>query len=284
MKKEEARCLYSTRPLAAGHPDIAARALATKNRRNLLLSHDSSVYHETIDDVLAYMRRAVDMSSSPKRMAVVGCGPLPRSVKRLGELGWECVGIEPVSNFVSQARDYLGRPEAVLEGSAENLPLQDESQAFLIMQSVLEHVDSPSRALNEAYRVLAPGGVLYADTTNRLSITNGEYTVRFFQWLPKLVKESYIHQHLHFDPALARYTSRPAVHWFSYADLCSLGRMAGFYCFYSKLDLMRSTDPIFQRSRLRKIALDRVRYNPWLRSIALTQLAGGTIFMLKRSA
>lgn len=283
MKKKEVRCLYSTRPLSAGHPDIEARELATKIGEGYGDSHDSSVYYETIDDVLAYMRRAVDMSSSPKRVAVVGCGPLPRSVKRLGELGWECVGIEPVSNFVSQARDYLGRPEAVLEGSAENLPLQDESQAFLIMQSVLEHVDSPSRALNEAYRVLAPGGVLYAQTTNRLNITNGEYTVRFFQWLPKLVRESYIHQHLHFDPALARYTSRPAVHWFSYADLCSLGRMAGFYCFYSRLDLMRSTDAIFQRSRLRKIALDRVRYNPWLRSIALTQRGGGTIFMLKRS-
>lgn len=284
MNKKSSHYFYSTRPLSACHPDIEAHELATKIGEGAGGSHDSSVYHETIDDVIAYMKRAVDISSSPKRVAVVGCGPSPESLKRLGELSWECVGIEPVGEFVSHARDYLGRPEAVLEGSAENLPLQDESQGFLIMESVLEHVDSPTRALNEAYRVLAPSGVLYAHTTNRLSITNGEYTVRFFQWLPKLVKESYIHQHLHFDPALARYTSRPAVHWFSYADLCSLGRMAGFYRFYSKLDLMRSTDPIFQRRRLRKIVLDRVRYSPWLRSIALTQWGGGTIFMLKRSA
>lgn len=245
---------------------------------------ESDIYRETVDDILTYIGRAVDISTSKKHAVVVGCGPLPYSVKRFGELGWVCVGIEPIRSMVLRAREYVGQPEAIMEGSAESLPLQDESQTLVIMQSVMEHVDSPSRALNEAFRVLQPGGVLYIHTTNRLAIKNGEYTLPLFQWLPKLVKEAYIHQHLHFNPSLARFTSRPAVHWFCYADLCELGRMAGFYRFYSKLDLMKSTDPIFQRSLWRKIAIDHVRYNPWLRSIALTQLAGSSIFMLKRIA
>ena len=141
----------------------------------------------------------------------------------------------------------------------------------------------PAASLAQAYRVLAPGGALYVGTTNRLQVANAEYTVRFFQWLPRLLKEAYIHQHLHFEPALARYTSRPAVHWYSYADLCALGRIAGFYRFYSKLDLFSIDDSAIQRSALRRAALDRVRFNLWLRSLALTQ-TGGTIFMLKRSA
>lgn len=212
---------------------------------------------------------------------MIGCGPLPQSVRRLAELGWDSIGVEPVGEFVTSARSYLGQAEAVVQGSAECLPMEDGSQSLVLMESVIEHVDSPSHALNEAYRALAPGGVLYVGTTNRLAVANGEFIVPFFQWFPKLVKESYIHQHLHFQPSLARYTSRPAVHWFSYADLCSIGRAAGFYRFYSKLDLMSASDYAIRRSWLRKTALDRIRYNPWLRSLALTQ-KGGTIFMLKR--
>ena len=273
----EARRIYANRPLASGHPDIAERELPVKTEGC------SGDVDEAIDDVLSCVCRAVDAHAGGQRAAVIGCGPLPGSVRLLGEHGWTCVGVEPVEAFVLNARDYLGKPQAVLQGSAEDLPLEDESQDLLIMESVLEHVDSPLFALNEAYRVLTPGGLLYVCTTNRWAVTNGEYTVRFFQWLPKLVKESYIHQHLHFAPELARYTSRPAVHWFSYADLCGLGRNAGFYRFYSKVDLMSGSDTAIRRSRIRACALDRVRYNPWLRSLVLTQ-KGGNIFMLKRPA
>lgn len=270
-----AHALYSARPFAAGHPAIEAHELDAKTARH---REDA---HETVDDVLACVRRAVGVPRTRGTAAVVGCGPLPRSVRRLAELGYESVGVEPVGEFVANARAYLGRAEAVMQGSAECLPLEDGSQSLILMESVIEHVDSPRHALHEAYRALAPGGVLYACTTNRLAVTNGEFIVPLFQWFPTLVKESYIHQHLHFQPALASYTSRPAVHWFSYADLCRLGRAAGFYRFYSKLDLMSTSDYAVRRSWLRVMALDRMRYNPWLRSLALTQ-KGNTIFMLKR--
>jgi len=271
----EARDLYGTRPLTAGHPDIESRELAAQAAA---FAADADV---TVDDIIACVGRAVTLDDTQKTAAVVGCGPLPGTVKRLGELGWRCVGIEPVADFAASARDYLGEPEAIREGSAEHLPVDDGSQRLVIMENVLEHVDSPARALAEAFRALAPGGVAYVSTTNRLAVSNGEFTLRFFQWLPRLVKESYIHHHLHFEPALARYTSRPAVHWFTYAGLCDLGRTAGFYRFYSKLDLLASTDAAIRKSRLRGAVLDRARLHPWLRSIALTQ-KGGSIFMVKR--
>ena len=274
IRRSKARALYVERPLADGHADIEARALCVKSgaspRPNL-----------TVNTLLKLIGRAVDLPTGQKTAAIVGCGPVPAAVRRFAELGWSCVGIEPVDEFVSSAREYLGRDDAILNGCAEDLPLADCSQTVVFMESVLEHVDSPLRALNEIYRVLAPGGVLYLTTTNRHKVTNGEYIIPFYQWLPRLVKESYIHQHLHFRPKLARYTSRPAVHWFSYADLCDLGRTAGFHRFYSKLDLASTSDAAIRRSRLRKTLLNFVRYNPWLRSLALTQI-GGNIFMLKR--
>ena len=53
-------------------------------------------------------------------------------------------------------------------------------------------------------------------TTNRYRFSptgsNDEFRVRFFNWFPRIVKESYVFQHLHFDPTLANYSPRPAVH------------------------------------------------------------------------
>jgi hypothetical protein len=99
--------------------------------------------------------------------------------------------------------------------------------------------------------------------------------------MPGVVKEAFVHHHLHFDPTLANYTPRPAYHWFSYPDLCKIGRDAGFYQFYSKIDLIAADDPALTRRGLRAKLLNTFRYNPWLRSIALAQF-GDSIFMLKR--
>jgi hypothetical protein len=99
------------------------------------------------------------------------------------------------------------------------------------------------------------------------------------------VKESYVFRHLHHDPTLANGTERPAVHWFTYAELCRLGREAGFSSFYSVLDVRPPNPSTFSGSeparRLKARALALVQTRPWLRALALTQ-RGGLIFMVKR--
>ena len=154
------------------------------------------------------------------------------------------------------------------------------------MESVLEHVDSPVLSLAECYRVLAPGGVLFVDTTNRLRFSavgeNGEYRVRFYNWFPASVKESYVFKHLHYAPHLANYSSRPAVHWFTFTELCSLGRQVGFAQFYSRLDFPGSFARGGSFRRFMKTSLQKsVATNPWIRALALCQY-GNAIFMYKR--
>jgi hypothetical protein len=103
--------------------------------------------------------------------------------------------------------------------------------------------------------------------------------------LPDVVKESYIFRHLHFEPKLANYAERPAVHWFTFAELCQRGREAGFAQFYSHLDLKTPEASNFGGGQAtRRIKAQTLRYvqrSAWLRAAALSQV-GGLIFMVKR--
>ena len=237
-----------------------------------------------IEKLLAWHDRLVDLGEL-KNVLVLGCGPRPLPIKVLIQKNYNAVGVEPIPSFMSSARKYLGSPDRILEGSAEEIPLPSNSQDLVICESVLEHVDSPTKSFDEVFRILRPGGVAYIVTTNRYRISlkgdNGEYNVRFFNWLPDTIKESFVFHHLHYDPSLADYTLRPAVHWYSYADLCMLGRQAGFHRFYSILDLLELDDPSIAKSKVRRFLLNKLKFNPWLRALALTQI-GTPMFMLKR--
>ena len=265
--------LYRDRKLIDGYPGLEQFRLQEQSDRD-------PAY---LDRLLGRLSRLVEISP-PKRMLVVGCGPKPHLVRLLREAGYDAVGLEPVPEFAASAREDLGSEDAVVEGAAEAMPLPDGSFDVVFAESVLEHVTSPSKALDEMCRLLDPGGVAYVTTTNRYEISltgfNGEYRVRFFNWLPATLRESFVFQHTHYDPSLANYTRLPAVHWFTYAKLCEMGREAGFARFYSLIDLMDENDPAVGPSRLRRALFRRSRYNPWLRAAALVQY-GDTIAMVK---
>jgi ubiquinone/menaquinone biosynthesis C-methylase UbiE len=264
--------------MADGYPDLEQLGVAVHAGRHLEQPLCTPGF-------MRCMGKLIDLNNGERTVAVVGCGPKPRAVKWLVENGYDAVGVDPVPGVVESAAEFLGA-EYVRLGTAEQLPFKDGSRRMILMESVLEHVDSPQKALSECWRVLKPGGVLFVYTTNRwrfnLSGRNGEYQVRFFNWFPDVVKESYVFQQLHYDPKLARYNARPAVHWFSYSSLCKLGREVGFAQFYSLLDLADAANPLISKSRFRSFLLNKIRFNPWLRGLALSQAGGSSIFMWKR--
>jgi SAM-dependent methyltransferase len=267
------------RPLTEGCADLEAKAIALRQTPGWREAAD----HTDVEKTLLYASRVIDLGR-PRRVAVIGCGHRPKMLRKLLELGHDAVGVEPVESYVEAAVEYLGR-DVVRRGTAEALPLEDASQDLVLFENVLEHVDSVSKALAEIHRVTAPGGVAYVKTNSRLRFSpsgyNGEFRVPFYNWLPAIVKESFVHHHLHFDPTLADFSTRPAVHWFDFAELCEAGREAGFSRFYNLLDVVDARDPAIARRRLRRWLLNVCKYHPWFRSLALTQL-GGYVFMYKR--
>jgi SAM-dependent methyltransferase len=76
--------------------------------------------------------------------------------------GMEPLVEDPAIELVES--DVALGPRAQLICDAHDLPFRDESFDGLVAQAVLEHVLDPARAVEEIYRVLKPGGLVYADT------------------------------------------------------------------------------------------------------------------------
>jgi len=233
---------------------------------------------------LAFLRRAVPLDGA--RAVVIGCGPRPVAVHALANAGLDVVGLEPVRAYAEAARRFLGDEARVVTGAAEAIPLPSSSLDLVYCNSVLEHVDSPRDSLREMARVLRPGGAAFVVTTNRWRVSlrgdNGEYRVPFFNWMPEVVKEGYVHRHLHVDPSLANFSERPAVHWFTFDRLCRLGRDAGFARFYAPIDLYDEA-MLRRKSWVKRALFGAAQRSPWVRGALLAFTAlGGMVVMVRR--
>jgi SAM-dependent methyltransferase len=73
-------------------------------------------------------------------------------------------------------------PRTQLICDAHDLPFADETLDGVVVQAVLEHVLDPPRVLQEIYRVLKPGGLVYSDTPFMQQVHGREFDfTRFTQ-------------------------------------------------------------------------------------------------------
>ncbi|MFA4647461.1 class I SAM-dependent methyltransferase [Pyrococcus kukulkanii] len=82
------------------------------------------------------------------------------------------VGVEPSRKMAEVAEK---RGIKIIPGVAEDLPFEDSSLDCILMVTTICFVDDPEKAIEEAYRVLKPGGYLIIGFVDRESPIGKEY-------------------------------------------------------------------------------------------------------------
>lgn len=87
----------------------------------------------------------------------VGCGD-GQTVQALSQLGYRAIGID-LPEVIQPLYNSSSVPAGLITGKGEELPFTEGSFACVLFECSLSEMDSP-KALSEAARVLAPGGIV----------------------------------------------------------------------------------------------------------------------------
>jgi SAM-dependent methyltransferase len=121
-------------------------------------------YRAVYDDLRERFPHYCDESNA--LLVDVGCGR-GDYLKRMQDLGWRVLGIEPDSNSAARA-ERRGIP--VFTGTLEAAKLPEGSADHITMQHVIEHLPDPVTTINECFRILKKGGRLVIYTPNNESL------------------------------------------------------------------------------------------------------------------
>lgn len=182
-----------------------------------------------------------------------GAGTLSRILARKGHRP-TCIDLS--SDLLEE-----GRRRAVAESldvafencSATDLPFPDSSFDLCFLPELLEHVEDWRGCLDEAARVLRPGGALYISTTNALCPHQSEFNLPFYSWYPGKLKRYFEHRAKTDQPELANFAKYPAVNWFTVYSLMKYLRGRGFDRFLTRADLMAAGDKSRAKSLVVKV-------------------------------
>ncbi len=113
---------------------------------------------------LAEVSRLMGQSHDTLRLLELGCGS-GASVKAATDLGWEATGIDLDPELIEAGRKQFNvdlRCSQIMDNG-----LEDNHFHFIRLRDVIEHLPNPLEILNEARRLLVPGGILLIVTPNQ---------------------------------------------------------------------------------------------------------------------
>ena len=203
-----------------------------------------------------------DRTGSVLEVIDVGCGA--GSQGRLWTAaGHRYLGIdiyEPLITLARQRAAAQGTRARFDIGTASALPCDDSSFDVCTIPELLEHIVDWKACLDEAARVLRPGGLLYVSTTNRLCPIQNEFNLPAYSLYPQRLKRYFERRAATDWPALANYATYPAVHWFTFRELQSFLASKGFISL-DRFDLLDTRG----RSRLNGALIAATKRIPLLR-------------------
>ena len=123
--------------------------------KNIHIKVGRAVFKSPRQRLLKYTQKLVPSG----RLLEVGCGS--GKLLALASQYYDCVGVEPSPIAASRARSV---GIAVIESSFEDARIEPQAFDVVIMNSSIEHVDSPMMILSKANRILRHGGVIAVRT------------------------------------------------------------------------------------------------------------------------
>ncbi|NEA37128.1 class I SAM-dependent methyltransferase [Streptomyces sp. SID13031] len=119
------------------------------------------------DSLDTWMQTAAGFAPVTRPLTVLdlGCG-IGRFTPSLAEtFGGPVYGVEPSAGMRQQAIEHASHPDVTyLEGSAEAIPLPDESCDLVWLFLTIHHWSDPLQGFREVNRVLRPGGTVVLRT------------------------------------------------------------------------------------------------------------------------
>ena len=164
-------------------------------------------------------------------VADIGCGAGTQS-RIWAERGHRVYGVdvnEPLIRLAEKRAAERGLAIKFEVGTATALPWADRSMDVCLVPELLEHVADWQSCVNQAARVLRPGGLLYLSTTNVLCPRQQEFNLPLYSWYPRMLKRYCERLAVTTRPAIANYAKYPAVNWFSFYRLRDYLEPLGFH-------------------------------------------------------
>ncbi len=195
-------------------------------------------------------------------VADIGCGAGTQA-RLWAELGHRVSALDINEPLIQLARRRAAEAHLDIRfdvGSATSLPWRNATMDVCLLPELLEHVADWHSCLNEAVRILKPGGLLYLSTTNFLCPKQDEFALPLYSWYPSALKRYFERLAVTSHPRLAGYAKYPAVNWFSFYSLRTYLRPFGLKCL-DRFDLV----DIDKKQRGAKLLVTAARQFPLLR-------------------
>jgi SAM-dependent methyltransferase len=167
---------------------------AAPTREQVALGNPSFTWRSGQDRRLNFIRRYVPLEGA--RILDVGCG-IGTYVRKFSEFSDDAYGIDVDLNRVSN-----GTRGSLAAGVSERLPFVDGAFDLVLLNEVIEHVKDDALTLQEACRVVRPGGHVVVFAPNRLYPfeTHGVYlgkryvfgNIPFVNYLPDILRQKLV--------------------------------------------------------------------------------------------
>lgn len=187
--------------------------------------------------ILAFL--ATRPGRTAEKVLDVGCGPGTQALI-WAVSGYKVSALDINEPLIERARERASAQGLDVDfrlGSATDLPWPDQSFDLCLVPELLEHVADWRAVLDDAIRVLKPGGLLYVSTTNALCPYQEEFNLPCYSWYPAWLKRRYERLATTTRPEIANHATYPAVNWFTPYGLGRELRERGVVS-YDRFDLL----------------------------------------------